>query len=122
MARFGLEYQPFYSLRKETMVASIFATHHRLIIYMVAYNMIPKKSGHGKVRKSNIYFLDYMFHNRNSPYAHILLPNIIISYIRSMVRWHPSFFKLAFSCLLSLVFKQVGINLNGVTQVAVRPA
>ena len=70
MTRFGLDYQPFRSSRKETMLASVFEPRHHLIIYMMAHNVIPKKTGHTEVRKSDIYFLDYMFHNRrNSSYA-----------------------------------------------------
>ena len=58
MTRFDLEYQPFRSSRKETIVASIFGVRHRLIIYIMAHNAIPKKTGHSEVQKSNIYFLD----------------------------------------------------------------
>ena len=56
------------------MLASVFELRHHLIIYMMAHNVIPKKMGHTEVRKSDIYFLDYMFHNRESSYARIPLP------------------------------------------------
>ena len=51
MTRFGLDYQPFRSSRKETMLASIFESRHHLIIYMMAHNIIPKKTGHTKSAK-----------------------------------------------------------------------
>ena len=61
MNKFDLEYQPFRSSRKEIMLTSVFKPRHRLIIYMMAHNVIPKKKEHMKVRKSDLYFLDYMF-------------------------------------------------------------
>ena len=100
------------------MVASVNEPRHRLIIYMMARNVIPKKTDHTEVRKSDIYFLDYMFHNWESSYARISLPNIIISYIRSTVRLRITSFKLAFPRLLSLVFD---INLHSVTRKFVKP-
>ena len=57
------QYQLFCSSRKVTMIANVFDTCHHLMIYMIAYNVIPKKSGHTEVKKIDIYFLDYMSHN-----------------------------------------------------------
>ena len=54
MNRFSFEYQPFKSSRKKTIVASVFEPRHRLIIYLMAYNVIPKKTGHTEVQKSDI--------------------------------------------------------------------
>ncbi|XP_027125024.1 uncharacterized protein [Coffea arabica] len=122
MARFGLQYQPFRSSRKETIVATVFDVRHRLIIYMIAHNVIPKKTGHSEVRKSDIYILDYMFHNRETSYAQISLPNIIISYIRSTVRRRTTSFKLAFPRLFTLVFERMGVNLAGADRQVVRPS
>ena len=97
------------------MVASVFEPRHRLIIYIMAHSVIPKKTDHTEVRKSNIYFFDYMFYNQESSYTQIPLPNIIISYIRSTARRQTTSFKLAFPCLLSLVFEHQGVNMQGVT-------
>ena len=67
LSQFDLEYQPFYSSRKETMIVSVFDTCYHLIIYMMAHNVIPKKSGHREVRKSDIYFWTICFIIENPP-------------------------------------------------------
>ncbi|XP_071932873.1 uncharacterized protein [Coffea arabica] len=121
MARFGLEYQPFRSTRKETILENVFEPRHRLIIYMMAHNVIPKKTGHTEVRKSDIYFLDYMFHNRTSPYARISLPTIIISHIRSTARRKTTSFKLSFPRLLTLIFPHFEVRLEGMRRENVPP-
>ena len=121
MNRFGLEYQPFRSLRKATMVASVLEPRHCLIIYIMTYNVIPKKTGHREIRKSDICFLYYMFHNQEFFYTRIPLPNIIISYIRSTVRRRTTSFKLAFPRLLSLAFEHQDVNLQCTTHEFVTP-
>ncbi|XP_071927454.1 uncharacterized protein [Coffea arabica] len=121
IARFGLEYQPFRFTRKDTILANVFESCHHLIIYMIVHNVIPKKTGHTEVRKSDIYFLDYMFHNWTSPYARISLPNIIISHIRSTARRKTTSFKLSFPRLLILIFLRFEVRLEDMRRENVPP-
>ncbi|XP_071933379.1 uncharacterized protein [Coffea arabica] len=121
MARFGLEYQPLHSTRKETILANVFEPRHRLIIYMIAHNVIPKKTGHTEVHKSDIYFLDYMFHNRTSLHARISLPNIITSHIRSTARRKTTSFKLSFPRLLTLIFPRFEVWLEDMKRENIPP-
>lgn len=51
MSWFSLKYQPFRFSRKETMVASVFDTLHHLIIYMMAHNVISKKTSYTRPEK-----------------------------------------------------------------------
>ena len=49
MTRFDLQYQLFRLSKKETILARVFNYRHRLIIYVIAHNVIPKKSQQGEV-------------------------------------------------------------------------
>ena len=122
MNRFSFEYQPFLSSQKETMVVNVFDTRYCFIIYMMAHNIISKKTDHSEVQKSDIYFFDYIFHNREFLYARIPLPKIIISFTCSIVRRCTTFFKLTFPRLPSLVFERVEVNLAGVVHEFVHPS
>lgn len=116
MARFQIEQEFTRSQQKATVKANKLDARLRLITYLFAHNVIPKKSSLNEVRKSDLYFLDKMFHDRTSSFANIPLPNIIICYMRTAARHATTAYRFGFPRLLSFLFERMEVNLDGVEQ------
>lgn len=106
LARFRIEQDFTRSNQKATVKANKFEPRLRLVTYLFAHNVIPKKSSLNEVRKSDLYFLDKMIHDRTSPFAKIPLPNIVICRMRTAARHATTNYRFGFPRLLSLLFER----------------
>lgn len=121
MARFGVAYEEFRGSQSQTKLARSFPARHRAILYTLAHNVIPKKSGQGELRNSDLYFLDRMFHGQDSPFAQIPLPNIIISHIRTTARRTSTSFHFGFPRLISLLLHRARVIPPAIPPTPLRP-
>lgn len=117
LVRFGKEMEYTQTKQKATIKANTFEHCRHLIIYLFVHNVITKKSGLNEVQNNDLYFLDRMFHDRESPFAPIPLPNVIMSYLRATARCDTTNYTFHFPHLLSFLFEQFEVNLDGVEQV-----
>ena len=83
VSRLKGQYRERGSSKKLLVYADSFEPRYHLIIYLFAFNVVPKRSGKREVRNSDLYFLDKMMNGIGRQLTGIPLSSIIICYMRT---------------------------------------
>lgn len=118
--RFGTNYKDSRKSKKKVILTKDFEHRHRLILYIFAHNIIPKRSSKNEVRKSDLYFLDKMFHGPGPDLIGIPLPSVLISHMRTTARHQNTDYCFGFPRFLTLLFEKKKVNLSGEERVPLK--
>lgn len=118
--RFGTNYKDSRKSKKKVILTKDFEHRHRLILYIFAHNIIPKRSSKNEVRNGDLYFLDKMFHGPGPELAGIPLPSVLISHMRTTARHQNTDYCFGFPRLLTHLFEKKKVNLSGEAQVPLK--
>ncbi|KAL6576447.1 hypothetical protein OROHE_000228 [Orobanche hederae] len=117
--RFGVIYTP--SRQSNTMIISTssFTAKHRLVLYFLGTNILPRASGTNEVRTSDIYFLDKMV-NGLGIIPGINYGSVIINHMRDFLRNIIPKHVFPYPLLISLLLEKLDVDTSTATRTPVK--